>query len=143
VQSTLRAIPGNANAISPSLARWLEEEVGIDAAQARAEWSAEELYLSHATPGRDAWLAIDRNTGTAEFEVTERGWVAYLNDLHKGRNTGAVWGWFIDAVALACIVFALTGLVLLQIQARQRRSTWPVVGGGVAVLAVLMILFSH
>jgi PiT family inorganic phosphate transporter len=38
---------------------------------------------------------------------------------------------------------ALTGLVLLWIQARQRTSTWPLVSLGVAVLVVLMILFAH
>jgi len=69
--------------------------------------------------------------------------IAYFNDLHKGRNTGLVWKLFIDLVAGACVFFALTGLVLLWIQARQRTSTWPLVSLGVAVLVVLMILFAH
>ena len=75
--------------------------------------------------------------------ITDRGWVAYFNDLHKGRNTGLVWKIFIDVVAGACLFFALTGLVLLWIQARQRTSTWPLVSLGVALLVVLMILFAH
>ena len=37
----------------------------------------------------------------------------------------------------------LTGLVLLHIQARQRKTTWPLVGGGVAIVIALMIFFAH
>src|SRR3546814_1996679 len=51
---------------------------------------------------------------------TDRGWIAYLNDLHKGRHTGAAWSWFLDLFAVACLVFSLTGLVLLQMHAGQR-----------------------
>jgi Uncharacterized protein conserved in bacteria len=65
-----------------------------------------------------------------EFEQTRRGAIAYLNDLHKGRNTGPAWGWFLDVFAVACVVFCLTGLLLLHLHARQRAMTWPLVGLG-------------
>ncbi len=110
---------------------------------ATAEWSEEELYLSAPGPGRDAWVSIDRASGAAKFESTDRGWLAYFNDLHKGRNTGIAWVMFIDIVAVAVLFFSLTGLVLLWIQARQRTSTWPLVGGGVALVTALMIFFAH
>lgn len=122
---------------------WLAAEFGFDARRASAEWSDEELYLSAPGPGRDAWVTLDRASGQARFEATDRGWLAYFNDLHKGRNTGLVWSIFIDVVAAACLFFALTGLVLLWIQARQRRSTWPLVTGGVGLVVVLMIFFAH
>ena len=110
---------------------------------ATAEWSDEELYLSAPGPGRDAWVSIDRASGAAKFETTDRGWIAYFNDLHKGRNTGIAWTIFIDVVAVAVLFFSLTGLVLLWIQARQRTSTWPLVGGGIAIVVALMIFFAH
>jgi hypothetical protein len=125
------------------LAEWIEDEFDIDTDRAEVEWSPGELYVSAPGPGRDAWVMFDRASFQASSEATERGWVAYFNDLHKGRNTGLVWKLFIDVVAGACVFFALTGLVLLWIQARQRTSTWPLVSLGVAVLVVLMILFAH
>jgi uncharacterized protein len=125
------------------LADWLQSEFDIDTANASVEWSEEELYISAPGPGRDAWVSVDRATGAAKFERTERGWMAYFNDLHKGRNTGTVWWIFIDVVAAACLFFSITGLVLLQIQARQRKSTWPLIGGGVAIVILLMIFFAH
>jgi hypothetical protein len=88
-------------------------------------------------------VSIDRASGAAKYEATDRGWIAYFNDLHKGRNTGIAWTIFIDVVAIAVLFFSITGLVLLWIQARQRASTWPLVGGGVAIMAVLMIFFAH
>ena len=122
---------------------WLDSEFDVDAGKASVEWSEEELYVSAPGPGRDAWVSVDRTTGAAKFESTDRGWVAYFNDLHKGRNTGVVWWIFIDVVAAACLFFSITGLILLQIQARQRRSTWPLVAGGVAIMVAIMIFFAH
>jgi hypothetical protein len=125
------------------LADWLAGSLDIDPRNASVEWSENELYVSAPGPGRDAWVSVDRATGVATYERTDRGWLAYLNDLHKGRNTGVVWWVFIDLVAAACLFFSITGLILLQIQARQRRSTWPLVTGGAGLVIALMIFFAH
>ena len=113
------------------------------AAWGEAEWSADEVYMAAPRPGGDAWVAIDRATGAATAEITDRGWISYLNDLHKGRNSGGAWSLFIDIFAFACLVFALTGLVLLQLHSAKRKSTWPLVGAGVAIPAAIAILFIH
>lgn len=126
-----------------ALADWIEDQFDIDTDDASVEWSAEELYVSAPGPGRDAWVMFDRASYAVTSEITDRGWVAYFNDLHKGRNTGLVWKVFIDVVAAACVFFSLTGLLLLWIQARQRTATWPLVSLGVAVVVALMILFAH
>jgi uncharacterized protein len=122
---------------------WAEDAFTLSLRGATAEWSDEELYLSAPGPGRDAWVSIDRASGSAKFESTDRGWIAYFNDLHKGRNTGIAWTIFIDVVAVAVLFFSITGLVLLWIQARQRTSTWPLVGGGLVLVVALMIFFAH
>jgi hypothetical protein len=112
-------------------------------ARADAEWSADEIYLALPRPGGDGWVAIDRASGAVTTESTSRGWIAWLNDLHKGRNSGTVWKWFIDIFVLACIVFSLTGLVLLQMHSKNRPSTWPLVGAGLVIPAILAIFFIH
>jgi uncharacterized protein len=124
-------------------AEWLGEELGVSLGSRPAEWSEEEIYLSMPTPGADAWLSIDRTSGAVEFERTERGWISYLNDLHKGRNAGLAWSWFLDIFAIACLVFCITGLFLLQMHAKQRRMTWPYVGLGLIVPLLLALLFIH
>jgi hypothetical protein len=115
----------------------------LDAHDKSAEWSDEEVYVAMPGPGRDAWISITRATGAVSSEITDRGWISYLNDLHKGRNTGAVWFWFIDVFAAACVLFSLTGLLLLQLHARRRPLTWPMVALGIALPAILAIIFIH
>ncbi|WP_127564379.1 PepSY-associated TM helix domain-containing protein [Stenotrophomonas indicatrix] len=132
------------NAPLPRPARqWLDDQLGISIGGRPAEWSAEEIYLSLPRPGGDAWLSIDRETGAVEYESTSRGAVSYLNDLHKGRNAGPAWGWFLDVFAVACLVFCITGLFLLHLHARQRRMTWPLVGLGLMIPLLIALLMIH
>ena len=116
-------------------------DIAVDARD--AEWSDDEIYLALPRPGGDGWIAIDRASGAVEAESTDRGWISYFNDLHKGRNAGAAWGWFLDIFAVACLVFCITGLFLLQLHARQRRLTWPMVGLGLVVPLLLALIFIH
>ena len=131
--------------LPPALAQWAAVQFGIDAERpgAAAEWSEDEVYLSLPRAGGDAWLRIDRATGEAEAEITDRGWIAWFNDLHKGRHTGAVWFWFIDLLAFACLVFAVTGLLILKLHAAQRPATWPVTAAGLVLPALVALLFIH
>ncbi len=107
------------------------------------EWSDDEIYVSLPRPGGDAWLTVSLEDGTVAHELTDRGWLSYFNDLHKGRNTGAVWSLFIDVFAFAALVFAVTGLLLLKMHAGNRPGTWPMVGLGLVLPLLLAILFIH
>lgn len=126
-----------------ALRQWLEAELAVRLDGRDAEWSEGELYIGLPRPGGDAWLSLDIGSGALEYESTERGWIAYLNDLHKGRNTGSAWSWFIDLFAGLCVIFSLSGLLLLQRYAGNRPSTWPVVLLGLVLPALLALLFIH
>jgi hypothetical protein len=124
------------------VAAWLEDNLPLRA-RAEAEWSDAEIYLAAPRPGGDAWVSIDRATGTVTGELSTRGKIAYLNDLHKGRNSGTAWAWFIDIFAFASLVFAITGLFLLQLHSSKRKSTWPLVALGLAIPAAIAIFTIH
>lgn len=144
--SVLRALGDREEGNAPlpaTVGDWLSDVLPVSIGRQNAEWSPEEVYLSLPRPGGDAWLSIDRASGAVEYERTTRGAIAYLNDLHKGRNAGAAWRWFIDVFALACLVFCVTGLFLLQMHARQRRMTWPYVALGLVIPLLLALLFIH
>jgi hypothetical protein len=118
-------------------------KIGLDPMGKPGEWSDGEVYVAMPRPGGDAWVSIDRTTGKISAEVTDRGWISWLNDLHKGRNSGTIWPWFLDIFAVACILFTLTGLFLLYMHAKPRPMTWPLVGLGVIIPMLLIILFIH
>ena len=144
--SVLRALGTREHGNAPlpaTVSDWLGDVLPVSIGTQEAEWSAAEVYLALPRPGGDAWLSIDRESGAVEYERTTRGAIAYLNDLHKGRNSGAAWRWFIDVFALACLVFCITGLFLLQMHARQRRMTWPYVALGLVLPLLLALLFIH
>jgi hypothetical protein len=144
--ATLAQAPASADTgtqVPAPLEEWLQSELGVSAAGRATEWSEVEIYVPLPRPGGDGWVAIDRETGAVLHEDTDRGWIAYLNDLHKGRDTGTAWSWFIDIFAVACVIFSLTGLLLLQIHAKHRRSTWPIVGAGVVIPVFLLIFLMH
>ena len=126
-----------------SVRAWIAAQMDVRVGERIGEWSASEIYVSMPRAGGDAWLNIDRSSGEIEYERTDRGWIAWLNDLHKGRNTGPAWNWFIDVFAIACVVFSLTGFFLLQLHARHRPLTWPLVGLGFMVMLLIAILFVH
>ncbi len=140
----VQAAEADQSALPDPVRAWLGQAVKVRLPAAAApEWSPGEAYLSLPRPGGDAWLTLDTASGAVVYERTDRGVVAYLNDLHKGRGTGAAWSWFIDIFALGCVVFCLTGLILLQLHAHARRATWPLVGAGLGIPLLLVLLFIH
>ena len=125
------------------LQAWIRTKWQVDTGVGDAEWSDDEIYLSLPRPGGDAWLRLSLPDGEIEYERTDRGWISYLNDLHKGRHTGAAWSWFIDVFAAAALVFSITGLFILKMHAGNRPFTWPMVGMGLVIPVLLALLFIH
>ena len=126
-----------------SVHNWLEQQLKQSINPTHAEWSSNELYLALPRPGGDGWFSIDLDSGELLYESTDRGWIAYFNDLHKGRNSGAAWSWFIDIFAGICVLFSFTGLWLLTRQTKMRPSTWPVILAGLVIPLLIMLLFIH
>lgn len=95
-----------------------------------------EVSVSFQGPGYTADVFIDRSKGT--FHLTERslGFVAWINDLHKGRDTGQGWKWVIDFSAIFMSLISLTGIILLLFLKKKRINgiIWLVAGVAVVVL---------
>lgn len=132
-----------AGALPVAVRNWLDREMQIRVGDKAAEWSAGEVYLALPRPGGDAWLAIDLDDGAVLAEQTDRGWIAFFNDLHKGRHTGIAWSWFIDIFAVGSLLFALTGLGLMMLHAKRRPATWPVTLAGLVLPWLLIVVFMH
>ncbi|MFZ5999571.1 MAG: PepSY-associated TM helix domain-containing protein [Bacteroidota bacterium] len=81
-----------------------------------------ECSVSFKGPGYTADGFIDRETGSYELTITRSGWVAVMNDLHKGRDSGTTWSLFIDISAVLMIIVSLTGFLMIFFLKKKRVS---------------------
>jgi hypothetical protein len=81
-----------------------------------------ELSISFKAPGYAADVLVDRATGRYELTETRMGWIAVLNDLHKGRDAGKGWARLIDVTAVLMTVVSITGLLLIFFLQKKRLS---------------------
>jgi uncharacterized protein len=82
----------------------------------------DQLAISFKGPAYLADAAVDRATGNYDLTITTMGFVALLNDLHKGRDTGRGWAWVIDVSAALLALASATGMVLLWFVYKRRAS---------------------
>jgi hypothetical protein len=96
-----------------------------------------ECVISFKGPGYGADAFIDRETGHYRLTETYHGFIAVINDLHKGRDTGAAWSVLIDVSAVLMTLISLTGLVLL-FYLKLRRIPGLIVAIGGTILAIVL-----
>jgi uncharacterized protein len=81
-----------------------------------------QISISFKGPGYAADAFIDATSGNYDLAETRNGFVAVINDLHKGRDTGSVWSIVIDVSAALLVLVSLTGLVLIWFVYKRRTS---------------------
>lgn len=99
-----------------------------------------ECTVMFKAPGYAADAFIDVKTGQYQMTIAEEGKLAVMNDLHKGRHSGKLWGVLIDASAVLLTVISITGLGLLFFLKRIRTGGLVVVAAGAIILIVMVIL---
>ena len=92
-----------------------------------------QISVAFKGPGYEAAIFIDRSTGAFDISQTSTGFVGFINDLHKGRDTGKTWSWVIDIAAVLMVLISLSGLILLLFIKRKRVN-------GMILLAVGLVL---
>lgn len=123
---------------------WYQQQLSMPLKRAQtAQWDEFEVYVGMPRAGGDRWFRIDFETAEFYQEDLDRGWVAYFNDLHKGRNTGFGWILMLDLLAVLMGIFAITGLILLKRYAKGRKSTWPLVIAGFILPWLVLIVPLH
>jgi uncharacterized protein len=79
-----------------------------------------ECSVSFRGPGYSAVGFVDRTTAKYELTITRLGWIAVMNDLHKGRDSGVGWIWLIDISGVLMILVSLTGFVMIFFLKKKR-----------------------
>lgn len=99
----------------------------------------QQISVSFKAPGYAADAFIDRPSGHYQLTITNNGFVAVLNDLHKGRDSGRAWGWVIDVSAILLTLASLSGLLLLFFVYKRRLSGLIVAGLGAVICWLLWL----
>lgn len=86
-------------------------------------------------------VQLERESGNFTITRTTHGWIAWLDDLHKGRDSGAAWSLVIDISAGLMALASLTGLWLLFYIKIRRKPGLIVTAIGLAVLCAVAFLF--
>ena len=101
----------------------------------------EDVSITFKGPGYSADALVDRRTGKYELTESRLGVVAIANDLHKGRDTGAIWKTVIDISAGLLTFVSLSGLVLIYFIHKHRLAGIILLGAGGALSAVLYAMW--
>jgi hypothetical protein len=118
----------------------LRRQHGIKGFLASFTGDDRECVVNFKGPGYTADVFIDRSSGRYQLSQTYHGFVAVINDLHKGRDTGPVWSILIDASAIVMTVVSLSGLILIFYIKRRRIAGVAVGLLGLITLAVVWYL---
>jgi len=105
-----------------AIVEYIRQNYHITAAVSDFRIDEVQVTVSFKGPGYAADAFVNRQNGEYELTITNAGFVAIINDLHKGRDTGKSWSWFIDISAVLLALVSLTGLLLLFFIKRKRAS---------------------
>ncbi|MEM7308744.1 MAG: PepSY-associated TM helix domain-containing protein [Planctomycetota bacterium] len=122
------------------IAERLREEHRLRGAVAEFRVSEYDYMVVFKGPGYAADIFIDRETGHYTVTETASGTMALLNDLHKGRDSGAAWSWVIDVSAVITLLASLSGFgLLLYIKKRRVPGVFAALAGTAVLVAAWAI----
>lgn len=96
--------------------------------------------ISFSAPGYAADLSFQIPSGTFSLTVVQQGFVAVMNDIHKGRDTDSSWGWVIDLSGGFLVLVAVSGLGIQVFQRKRRRSALLIAAGATVVTVALIVI---
>ncbi len=123
------------------IVEWIRKKHQVHAAMSDFRIDDSQIGVSFKGPGYAADAFINRQTGAYELTKTSAGLVGIINDLHKGRDTGAGWSVFIDISAILLTLVSLTGLLLLLFLKRRRLSGLIVATCGLLIAWLVYIIW--
>lgn len=113
----------------------LRSEAGVSGKMKDFTVDESQCIVAFRAPGYTADTFIDRATGHYDLVESSMGWIAIMNDLHKGRDSGQVWSWVIDLSAGLLVFVSFTGMLLLFYINRHRKA-----GLATAVLGIVLTI---
>ena len=122
------------------VSEYLRNEQGVSGTVGDYRSDDAQGSIAFAGPGYSADAFIDVKKSTFQLTIESKGFVAVMNDLHKGRDTGSSWKWLIDVSGGFLVLVSLSGIVLQIFLRKRRRTALAVAAGGAAALIVFIFM---
>jgi len=130
-------VPGEATAVAKlEIVEHLRRVHGVKGFVTEFRIEDDQCTVAFKGPGYTSDAVIDRVTGAYELNETRMGFIAIINDLHKGRDTGPGWSLVVDLSAVLMMAVSLTGMVLIYF-VRHRFVSGVIMAGFGALLSYL------
>jgi hypothetical protein len=121
----------------------LRQEQPVHGAAVDARVDGDEGSLSFKAPGSVCDVFFKMDSGEYEMSTVEQGLLGVMNDLHRGRDSGAAWAWVIDISAVFLTLISVTGLGILFYLKKSRVAGLIVGLAGLVAVAILSWLASR
>ncbi|MGY2896355.1 PepSY-associated TM helix domain-containing protein [Deinococcus sp. UYEF24] len=97
----------------------------------------DEDTLSFQAPGYSADVIIETASGRYTVSTLSQGFVAVINDLHRGRHAGTSWSWVLDLSGGFLALISLTGLGIMVYMKKLRRAALLTIAAGTVISLLL------
>lgn len=84
-------------------------------------------------------ITLDMTSGKAQIRLSSAPVLLMTQELHRGKNSGAVWGWVIDLSAYLILAMSLIGYVLFFSLRFRLRTSLILTGISLAVLVGIIV----
>lgn len=123
------------------IVEYVREEHNVRGKLTEFRISESECSVAFDGPGYTAYGMIDRSTGSYELVETSAGFIAAMNDLHKGSYTGNKWNTIIDITAAIMIIISLTGFIMIFYMTKKRsKGLWVAILGAITFVLLSILL---
>ncbi|MEC7120461.1 MAG: PepSY-associated TM helix domain-containing protein [Pseudomonadota bacterium] len=100
----------------------------------------DEVMIRLESPAGSTDVVVLWDQAIAEVTQQPATTVTLLNDLHRGKSTGAAWRWLIDISAVLILLLSIAGYVLFfSLKTRKATSLWLTAGSVALMFAVYWI----
>lgn len=101
----------------------------------------EEAMVRLEGPKGSSDIVVDLATGKAEVTVKRARLIDTINELHRGKNSGAAWKAVIDASAIVVLLLSVIGYVLFFSLRFRTRTALILTGVSLAAMIGIVVLF--
>jgi uncharacterized protein len=115
----------------------LRSEHGVHGSVTERSANEQDASITFKGPSYQADTFITVDTSAYELTVETQGFLALVNDLHKGRDTPTSWRWLIDVSGIFLTIVSITGITLQFFLKKRRRSALITSVVGVVLLGIM------